>query len=54
MHTGKSGVADHIVENEAEAFRRIRSMVENLGFAKRNLSGNCGSFASGLRCDNLE
>lgn len=52
MHTGKSGVADHIVDTEEEAFKRIRSMVENLGFQKRNLSGNA-ALTSAFTLDRL-
>ncbi|MBQ47561.1 MAG: methylcrotonoyl-CoA carboxylase, partial [Zetaproteobacteria bacterium] len=34
VHTSKSGVADHFAENEEEALRMVRNIVENIGVRK--------------------
>ena len=31
VHTSQSGVADHFAEDEAEALRMVRNVVENIG-----------------------
>ncbi len=35
VHTAKSGVADHFAENEDEALRLVRNIVENLGVSEK-------------------